>query len=114
MRILPLPSTELNFDLFAVLSVKLWFSGFDTTRFHFFLLFLGIGPFIAFFFSFCNIILLLTVHILHYRYSKRCTIEHIKILKGTDYVLNGFDTLSRRFLIFFSKLTSTVVFTLSF
>ena len=67
-----------------------------------------------FFFSVFHIITLLTVHILHYWRSKWRIIEHLKVLKGIDYALNGFDNPFSKNLIEFSQLSLTVVSSVSF
>ena len=49
MFLLPLLSVELNLCFFALLCVKLWFFGFDTTRFHNYFLVFRFGQFFTFF-----------------------------------------------------------------
>ena len=85
---------------FAVLSIKLRCSGFDTTRFRFFFIFCY-WPIFQVLFSFCGFIALLTVQILHYWRPKGGTIEHIKVLKGIDYGINDFDTPFSKIIIDF-------------
>ena len=94
-----------NLVSIAVLSLKLLFSGFYTTRFQIFL-FLDICKF--FMFS-SHIITLLTVLISHISVAKN-TIEHIKILKDIDYRFKGLDTSFLKKLIDFFNFVFTCHF----
>ena len=79
-------STDLNLKPVAVLLLKLWFSGFDTNRFHIFFIFRYLRIFN--FFQYSHSITLLTVYISQYWGKK---FEHVKVLKDIDQGFNGFD-----------------------
>ena len=86
---------------FAVLSIKLGYSGFDTTRFRFFFYFLLLAHFSSSFLFLWHYCIILTVQILHYWRPKEGSIEHIKVLKGIDYGINDFDTPFSKIIIDF-------------
>ena len=93
----------MNYNLIflAVLPVKLWFSGVDTTRFHNLFWILRHEPIFHVFFSIRHTIYLLTDHILHYLRSKKRNIWTKKVFKGIDYGFMGFDTPFSKTLIGF-------------
>ena len=101
-------STALKFTFFAVLCLKLWFSGIDPARFHNFVVIFRPLHFL-YVFSFCHIIILSADDISHYWPSIQGTIEHLETFKYMNYV---FDTTSSKKLNdFFLILCFTVVFT---
>ena len=86
---LHLRPVELFSSILAVLSVKLWFSIFDTTSFHKF--FRRWPTFNVFF------LVLSHYHINDSSHTtllafKKGAIEHRKVFKGVEYGFNGFDT----------------------
>ena len=99
-----------NLVSIAVLSLKLLFSGFDTTRFPIF--FFRYLPVFRVFYSHYHIINSSHITLLAF---KKNTIEHSKILKDIDYRFNGLDPpFLKKLIEFFLVLSSTVIFTLSF
>ena len=98
----------------AVLSLKLLFSGFDTTRFQIFL-FLDICQFFTFS-SFVTLSHYFISHITLLAFQKKHNwLIDNKILNDIDYRFNGLDTSFLKKLIeFFLNLSLTVIFTLSF
>ena len=114
----PLPlrfSTDLKSNLFLVLPVKLLISGFDTIRFHKKCCTFSHWPIFHVSFSFCHIILILTVHIIPYWHLKQSTIDIIEIFKDIGSGFNSFVKIfSMNLIEFFLILSLTVIFSLPF
>ena len=69
--------------------VKLWFSGFGTTRFHNFFDFLRIGQFFHVFFWFMSHFHNLNSSHITLLAFKNSTIDNIKLLTGIDFIYNS-------------------------